>query len=340
MAPSTAMSYESVDVVVVGAGLSGLQAALDVQKSGLSCVILEARDRVGGKTLSQPLASGKGVVDLGAAWLNEATQPKIYALAKKYGYETVVQPFKGDGIVEDTSGTIHRVAQDHLPDVSSFSGTFSRHWADSVCQLPAATLRAIGMITSILETEAAKLDLRNLPISEFDKLAVSEFLKKEGANEDTYKFFETTVKGLLGVDATELSLFFYLDYIKSGGSLEELMSEKSDGAQYQRLRQGKNPIMVIQSVNSNYLQRNAINLQRDGRRSSTGITLPKQSSLPHPPREEPFSLRSHDSERETVPSQKGRHFDPNTALQDHQILAGTAESQNDVGRLNHTWILC
>lgn len=118
MAASGDDSLDSVDVVVVGAGLSGLQAALGVQKAGLSCVILEARDRVGGKTISQPLASGKGVVDLGAAWLNEVTQPKIYALAKRYGLETIVQRTVGDGILEDTSGTIWRYALDELPDVN------------------------------------------------------------------------------------------------------------------------------------------------------------------------------------------------------------------------------
>jgi len=114
---SNTVTRDSRDVVVVGAGLSGLQAALGVQKAGFSCVLLEARDRVGGKTLSQPLASGKEMVDLGAAWLNEVTQPKIFALAKKYGYETVVQTSKGDGIVEDTSGNIQRVAQDQLLNV-------------------------------------------------------------------------------------------------------------------------------------------------------------------------------------------------------------------------------
>jgi monoamine oxidase len=118
MSISKSLNFDSVDVVVVGAGLSGLQAALSAQKAGLKCVVLEARDRVGGKTLSQPLASGKGVVDLGAAWLNEVTQPKIYALAKKYGYETVVQPTKGDGILEDSRGTISRYGLDELPDVS------------------------------------------------------------------------------------------------------------------------------------------------------------------------------------------------------------------------------
>ncbi len=87
------------------------------------------------------------------------------------------------------------------------------------------------MIPSILEREAAKLDLRHLPISPFDKLTVSDFLKQKGADKDAYTYFEITSKGLLGVDATELSLLFYLDYIKSGGSLGELICERSDGAQ-------------------------------------------------------------------------------------------------------------
>lgn len=82
-----------------------------------------------------------------------------------------------------------------------------------------------------METEAARLDIRNLPISKFDKITVDEFLRQNGTTEDAYKTIETTVKGLLGVDATELSLLFYLDYIKSGGTLADLSSEESNGAQ-------------------------------------------------------------------------------------------------------------
>jgi monoamine oxidase len=57
---------EDVDVVVIGAGLSGLTTAEAVIKTGYSCITLEARDRVGGSTWSQTLGQGdgSGIVDL------------------------------------------------------------------------------------------------------------------------------------------------------------------------------------------------------------------------------------------------------------------------------------
>jgi monoamine oxidase len=56
------------DVVVVGAGLSGLAAARDLSARGCKVAILEARDRVGGRTLSIDTPAGV-TVDLGAQWL-------------------------------------------------------------------------------------------------------------------------------------------------------------------------------------------------------------------------------------------------------------------------------
>lgn len=90
------------DVVVVGAGLSGLQAAYSVQQAGLSVVVLEARDRVGGKTWSVPLASGRGVADLGAAWLNDTLQPRVWAFAKQFNLNVVKQRLEGQAIMQVT----------------------------------------------------------------------------------------------------------------------------------------------------------------------------------------------------------------------------------------------
>ena len=74
------------DVIVVGAGLSGLQAALDVVAAGRSCVVLEARPRVGGRTLNYDIGGGE-VIEIGGQWVGP-TQDKLIALAKELGVDT------------------------------------------------------------------------------------------------------------------------------------------------------------------------------------------------------------------------------------------------------------
>ena len=66
-----------LDVIIIGAGLSGLHAAYSLQRAGLKMRVVEARSRVGGKTWSVPLATGRGYADLGAAWLNDITQVSL-----------------------------------------------------------------------------------------------------------------------------------------------------------------------------------------------------------------------------------------------------------------------
>lgn len=88
------------DVVVIGAGLSGLQAAYDIQKSGRSCVVLEARDRVGGKTWS--VNHGGAILELGAAWTNDENQPRVYELAKKLNIELIEQNTAGNCVMQGT----------------------------------------------------------------------------------------------------------------------------------------------------------------------------------------------------------------------------------------------
>src|SRR5438270_13423959 len=71
------------DVVVIGAGLAGLSAARDVVAAGRSALVVEARGRVGGRTLNQPRGSGT-VMELGGQWIGP-TQYAIAALAKQVG---------------------------------------------------------------------------------------------------------------------------------------------------------------------------------------------------------------------------------------------------------------
>jgi monoamine oxidase len=86
------------DVLVVGAGLSGLYAAQLLQEAGLSVAVLEARDRVGGRVLSQRLTDGT-TIDLGAQWIGSG-QRRMSALAQKYNLKKIVTHTQGDSVIK------------------------------------------------------------------------------------------------------------------------------------------------------------------------------------------------------------------------------------------------
>ncbi|HTY97722.1 MAG TPA: FAD-dependent oxidoreductase, partial [Solirubrobacteraceae bacterium] len=85
-ASASSAARGKADVVVVGAGLSGLSAARTIARAGHSVVVLEARERVGGRTWNRPIAGG-GYVDAGAEFVGP-TQDRIKALAQAVGVET------------------------------------------------------------------------------------------------------------------------------------------------------------------------------------------------------------------------------------------------------------
>src|SRR5207247_271347 len=66
-------------------GLSGLAAARALVAAGASCVVLEASERVGGRTLSRRI--GDATFDLGAQWIGPG-QTRMYALVRELGIET------------------------------------------------------------------------------------------------------------------------------------------------------------------------------------------------------------------------------------------------------------
>src|SRR3954471_20152961 len=85
-APAKGRRTLKTDVAVVGAGFAGLSAARALAKAGKDVVVLEARDRVGGRTLNHKLSGGE-VSELGGQYVGP-TQDHILALGKAVGVGT------------------------------------------------------------------------------------------------------------------------------------------------------------------------------------------------------------------------------------------------------------
>lgn len=81
------------DVLVVGAGFAGLSAALALRDDGLDVLVLEARERVGGRVETQTSSSGERY-DSGGQFLCE-DMPQVMALAKRHGKTLVTTPVDG-----------------------------------------------------------------------------------------------------------------------------------------------------------------------------------------------------------------------------------------------------
>jgi len=73
------------DAIVVGAGLSGLVCARRLRAAGAGVIVIEARDRVGGRLHTGRL--GDGIIDLGGQWISSG-QPRVVALAAELGIAT------------------------------------------------------------------------------------------------------------------------------------------------------------------------------------------------------------------------------------------------------------
>ncbi|KAK8242312.1 putative amine oxidase [Phyllosticta capitalensis] len=219
------MQHYSADVVVVGAGLSGLQTARLVQEAGLSCIVLEAIDRVGGKTLSVRSAeSNSGYNDLGAAWINDTTQSNMYALLNELKLTAVVQRVKGKDVMLSKDGQVTLVPHGDLPPGKEEDAALLAQVFATVDQL----------VDEDLESPRAAAKARNL-----DSVTITEFgAEISGSNAHVKTQLDTLSRALWGASADDVSALFFINYCKADTGLSKLLSDSKDGAQYLRIREG------------------------------------------------------------------------------------------------------
>lgn len=99
----TSLSSRTPSVIIVGAGLTGLTAANALVDAGVGVTVLEARDRVGGRTLTKD-----GWVDMGATWCWDG-ENQVIELARSLGFPLYRQYSKGDAVLERAAGVVQRL---------------------------------------------------------------------------------------------------------------------------------------------------------------------------------------------------------------------------------------
>ncbi len=189
------LSARTADVAIVGAGLAGLTAARELRKRDVKVCVLEARPRVGGRTLDHPIGDGH-VVEGGGQWVGPG-HTRVISLAKELGVATFPSYFDGKLVILILGVRLFR------KDDEADSADMKR-------------------VKHILETFARSVPL-DAPWSaehahEWDNQSVADWLEKNTHNEETKQTFRINLATELG-SPSKISLLYYLFFIHSGGSI-------------------------------------------------------------------------------------------------------------------------
>ncbi len=209
----------TADVVVAGAGYAGLRAAAVLVAAGLDVVVLEARDRVGGRVFTEVVPSG-AVVDQGGQWIGP-TQDRLQALADECGVATFPTWVDGENL-EVRGGGVHPftgLVPTSDPDAS----------ADTVATL---------LDLDLLAQEVSPASPWEHPDAGFlDAVTLAEWVATAAETETARRLVETAALAVFGAGPEELSLLYVLGYAHGGGSMSSLI-RTAGGAQERRFAGG------------------------------------------------------------------------------------------------------
>ena len=106
------------DCAIIGAGLAGLSAAQELVRRGISVVVVEARDRIGGRVENGFLSDGE-LVELGGQWIGPG-HDLMYELAERYGLGLIGLPSTGEFTIRLQGKTLHVPSKEDAPMLTPF----------------------------------------------------------------------------------------------------------------------------------------------------------------------------------------------------------------------------
>ncbi len=195
------------DVCVVGAGYAGLTAARRLSQGGKSVVVLEARDRVGGRIWTQNLADGSPV-DRGGAWL-APYHDRALALAGEVGVSTYKTWVKGAHLLID--------------------GDRTRRYTGLIPKISPLAVGTIALAQARLDWMAKKIPI-DAPwdakrAKEWDARTVADFVAHSGIRTKIGReLFEMAVRGLFSGDLNDTSFLNFLFLVRAHHSVNNLFS--------------------------------------------------------------------------------------------------------------------
>lgn len=203
-----------IDCAVVGAGFAGLCAANTLQSAGASVAVLEARDRLGGRTAPGELAGLS--IDMGGMWLGP-TQTRLTALVQDVGAELYAQPIEGRGHVH-INGRPARIPKDAVEN--------------AIPVLPRLELLRLQYLLDRL-TRQISLDepWAGAGAASLDRLTVTAWAERHVWTRSVRALIAQVCRTLLCAEPEEVSMLFFLFYLQAGGGLDVLLGMRGDGAQ-------------------------------------------------------------------------------------------------------------
>jgi monoamine oxidase len=222
------------DVVVIGAGFSGLAAARALVAARHSVVVLEARDRVGGRTANASIDGGRYIAEVGGQFVGP-TQDRILALAKSVGVATFPVFNTGSNVLVAGGARTLYPASTGLPDDPEVVQTLG----------VLLKLDAIGKEVGVAAPWKARRARR------YDGQTLAQWLAPQSLTAKGHAIVDAICEAVWGADADELSLLYVAMYVasagnaKTPGSFVKLIST-AGGAQERRLVGGS--VLVAEKV--------------------------------------------------------------------------------------------